>query len=151
LTNKPEDRSRVTGTVYQTSRCRNDLDEVGFGHLYVKILQTTDEDGWYSVQGADKIEAGLQGLYSQVWNRWREDNSPPQIRYIGALTFDWNESLKVNFNDLEFRDLMAYYHVTLARQQFGISLSDHLIKALDSSNCLSEMRVIKVVQSAKTK
>lgn len=136
---------RVTGTVYQTSRCRNDHATVGFAHLYVETpagRQTTDADGWYSAQGVDAVEARLHGLYCRVQNRWREGNGLPQIRYTGPPTFDWNRSLGIGFNDREFRDLMAYYHVTLARQRFGCLLSEPLIEALDSESWLSEMRVI---------
>jgi hypothetical protein len=141
------DKDRVTGNILQTSYCRGDYVPVGFGYLFIETpvgRKITNSEGCYCAKGVNQVKASLHGLYSQVRNRRKECSKLSQIKYIGPPTFNWNNYLLIGCfqNSGDFRDLMAYYHVTLARQLFGSLLTEGLIKALDIESWLPEMEVI---------
>lgn len=135
----------ITGNIYLTSRHCSDLTDVGFGHLKVRCagwIRITDSDGFCDAQGAEAVRARLEGVWCSIFNRQTDEAGRLQVRYCGPPSFEWCKALGVTPHNAAFRDLMAYYHVTRAREAFDSLLPQTLKEELHWDSWLKEVRVV---------
>jgi len=135
---------KVTGSVYKTNAAVADLVNVGFPHEYVwddTDILVTDETGHFSPGGTSSIGSMLRGQCARTFDAKREADGSGQIGHHGAPVFHWNTVLGIADGDMDFRNLMGYYHVTDAHARFCSLLGESIFAKLDGQDWAHELDV----------
>ena len=130
-------RPRITGKVYATSETVGDLRLVGFPHENVwcgECQLYTDNGGWYDTPRDRHVRTYLHGRHARVSCAQRSRDGSDQVVYEGPAPLHWNRHLRITTGHPDFDALMAYYHVTRARDAFSALVGEEVLGLRDANN-----------------